>query len=131
MATSSQVCKFNQTGLCKFSDKCMKRHVNEMCSNRNCSDKLCTYRHPRACKYFNNYRRCKFGNQCAYYHHPLEENVLSRLEERMATLEENMRQLVTKVEALDVGSRIEILETSHTKLESSLENVDATVTEIG
>ena len=66
MATS--VCVHNQNGFCKYKDNCRYLHVNELCSNSNCSSKGCKFRHPRPCRYFNAFGACKFGHNCSYQH---------------------------------------------------------------
>ena len=68
MATSDTVCKFNQSGFCKFQSHCRKQHFMEICTNTKCSMVTCIYRHPRMCRYFNNFGRCKFEDSCAYLH---------------------------------------------------------------
>ena len=67
MATET-ICKFNQSGFCKFQSHCRKQHYMEICTNTQCSMVTCVYRHPRACRYFNNFGRCKFEDSCAYLH---------------------------------------------------------------
>ena len=68
MATAENICKFNQTGFCKFLTRCRKQHLMEICPNKHCSNITCLLRHPRACRYFANFGRCKFGGTCFYLH---------------------------------------------------------------
>ena len=45
------LCKFNQTGFCKFRQKCSKTHNNTLCENENgCNEEYCSKRHPKLCK---------------------------------------------------------------------------------
>ena len=67
MATET-ICKFNQSGFCKYQSHCRKQHFMEICTNTQCSMVTCLYRHPRPCRYFNNSGRCKFEESCAYLH---------------------------------------------------------------
>ena len=67
MATET-ICKFNQSGFCKFQSHCRKQHYMEICTNTQCSMVTCVYSHPRLCRYFNNFGRCKFEESCAYLH---------------------------------------------------------------
>ena len=55
-------------GLCKFNDKFRFWHVNQVCENPSCEIKVCIKRHPRICKYFRNYNRCKLSEWCAFKH---------------------------------------------------------------
>ena len=61
------VCKFFQFGHCKFADKCRKRHIREICQEE-CRDENCQLRHPKHCRFFVKYKRCKFGDFCSYKH---------------------------------------------------------------
>ena len=62
----SQKCQHNDSGYCKFGDKCRKKHAINVCSTKNC-DKNCSSRHPIPCKYK---KRCKFHAKqiCAFSH---------------------------------------------------------------
>ena len=31
-----KVCRYNKYGYCKFSEKCMFKHINEKCADKNC-----------------------------------------------------------------------------------------------
>ena len=61
------ICLFNKFGYCKFSERCRKHHINEICSNSTCNIFECRQRHPKLCRYFKNYGRCKFY-PCAFRH---------------------------------------------------------------
>ena len=65
----SMVCRFNQTGYCKFWERCHKIHENEMCREKNCERIGCIKRHPKNCKYFLLHLFCKFGMDCVFIHH--------------------------------------------------------------
>ena len=67
MAGQRGICKYNQTGFCKFKGSCPNIHDNEICNVRNCSPNLCTKRHPKECRYFADYKYCKF-RACAFAH---------------------------------------------------------------
>ena len=63
------ICKFNQTGFCKFKQLCKKEHVNEIYENtEKCENEMCTRRHPRICRHFNKDGSCPHNYQCAYMH---------------------------------------------------------------
>ena len=63
------VCKYNQTGFCKFDENCQNRYFNENCENLNdCREYECTKRHPKMCKHFANHGKCRFKDVCAYKH---------------------------------------------------------------
>ena len=66
MATQN-VCKFNKFGYCRYKDACRNLHRNEICQNSSCEIKGCNLRHPRECRYYREYRRCKF-DPCKFKH---------------------------------------------------------------
>jgi len=68
MASAQTVCKYNQTGYCKFKSACKNLHINTICSDEGCNAESCSLRHPRKCINFSNYGYCKFGSKCAYLH---------------------------------------------------------------
>ena len=67
-----------------FGDKCHFRHVNIICVEQNCSVFDCEKRHPVICKYFRNFRRCKFSN-CSYKHDT--KNEANSTKEKIIVLE--------------------------------------------
>ena len=71
IANIETICKFNQYGFCKFLSQCRKQHINDICSNNQYNSNTCLLRNPRVCKYFSNFQRCKFAEQCAYLHHSI------------------------------------------------------------
>ena len=75
MATEEQVCKYHLSGFCKYKSTCKNLHVTDICLNKSCnSSKICLLRHPRMCKFYFNYGRCKFGSDCAYLHNHFMED---------------------------------------------------------
>ena len=62
------VCLFNKYGFCKFKQICRNRHVAEVCKDGNCETTNCVKRHPRSCRYYSFYGRCKFSEFCHYSH---------------------------------------------------------------
>ena len=99
MATSDTVCKFNQSGFCKFQSHCRKQHFMEICTNTQCSTVTCIYRHPRVCRYFDNFGRCKFADSCAYLHKrngnlcEIRKNQEKEIEELRKEVEELSKQV--------------------------------------
>ena len=71
---AQDVCRYHQFGHCKFSDKCRFIHAQERCENPECEIRSCNLRHPRKCKWFRDYRRCKFGEWCSFDHADNNDN---------------------------------------------------------
>ena len=84
------LCRYNKYGHCKYCDKCHFRHVNVICVKQNCSVFYCENRHPVICKYFRNFRRCKFSN-CSYTH--LDNNEANATEEKIRVLEAKVMEI--------------------------------------
>ena len=61
------ICKYNKFGYCKFDEKCRKQHIKEICFEKSCEISQCNQRHPKVCRYYRNYGRCKFS-PCALKH---------------------------------------------------------------
>ena len=66
--TMENVCYFNKFGFRKFLQKCRFRHVDKLCEEENCEIKSCLSRHPRFCRYFSEFKMCKFGDYCRFAH---------------------------------------------------------------
>ena len=106
------VCRYFKFGYCKFAERCRFHHVKEECTNRSCDISVCTLRHPRICKFFRDYNRCKFGEWCFFKHmeNNSMENVINK-EEIMEKLD-NLKQLIDEKDALikDLAEKIRVLE---------------------
>ena len=63
----SEVCKFHQSGYCKFRDSCLKRPENAVYNDENYNG-TCIRRHPRICRYFAQHKYCNLGKLCKYTH---------------------------------------------------------------
>ena len=99
---ASLVCKYYQTGYCKFGENCRNLHIDDICSsNPNCEDKSCSKRHPRKCKYYCIYGHCKFGSKCAYLHFSLLDELASdlySLKQEVEKLRESSDTIIKKSE---------------------------------
>jgi hypothetical protein len=126
MATPN-VCLYNKFGYCKHKEACRKRHENKLCDNSSCDFSTCMFRHPKTCKWYHKYGRCKF-DPCAFKHiemHNLDdlyqENKdiklkLSEIEKSLKILEEReietenlmkIKQIEEKVETFVCESNLE------------------------
>ena len=98
--TRNLQCKFNNTGYCKFGEKCRRRHFTRICQEFNCNQD-CQGRHPRLCRMEESCRFFKNGN-CAYKHvSPTNdndiikdvENLKSEIVELKKVLEQKQKQI--------------------------------------
>ena len=69
MATqnSPPVCSYFKFGYCKHKEHCRKNHVNELFDKMECDISNCNLRHPKICKFYGEYRKCKF-DPCMFRH---------------------------------------------------------------
>ena len=66
---SSTICKFHQTGFCKFGSHCKRKHEDQICDNQSeCTSQECQKRHPKICRNFIRNEQCIFKEKCAYSH---------------------------------------------------------------
>ena len=57
------------------------------CESFKCDGRNCDKRHPRECRFYNDYGRCKFGESCLYDHVDRSDPVLEELERVKAKLD--------------------------------------------
>ena len=92
------VCNFNKFGHCRFKEKCRKEHVNDVCEKKDCEIHSCSKRHPKLCRYFREYGRCKFGTFCDYLH---SSSTTTEVSLKLSNLENTIQQLTNKVNKLE------------------------------
>ena len=62
-----QVCIYFKYGHCKYKNNCRNRHIEDLCDTDNCDGRACEKRHPKSCRYFEIFGRCKY-NPCSCSH---------------------------------------------------------------
>ena len=97
------LCKYNQTGFCKFKDLCPKRHENTVCKNTDkCTEENCPKRHPKVFRHFSNSESCRHNDKCAYKHQQNDGQI--KLYEQVTLLllkhEKDITSLTEEVNAL-------------------------------
>ena len=119
----SNVCKFNQSGYCKYGNRCRFLHNDQVCELNTCEREGCEKRHPRQCTYYHRRGYCKFKDYCKYSHkednnsvkmNQIEQKVrnlvdnnnikdleIQKLKEHMNTLSEKINSLESKMEFLE------------------------------
>ena len=96
---------FNRTVFYKFSQTCRLKHVDTICEVKNCEE-LCENRHPRACKFYMEYGRCKYLEYCRYRHDTTKVDVENRFE----IIETKVNDIDVKIQKALENKTIEILE---------------------
>ena len=103
------VCSYFKYGFCKYGSTCRRQHIVEKCENENCDKINCEKRQPHMCRYYQQYRRCRFGEFCAYEHFNVVDPVIQELIELKARLSEIELQLKQKnCEILTLLGRLKI-----------------------
>ena len=92
-------------------------HVDERCENSTCEIRSCNLRHPRKCKWFREYRRCKFGEWCSFDHVDSIDN-----EDSIKEIFEKLENL-TKI-ILEKDEKINKLAEKIKKLEENVTYID-------
>ena len=127
MTTTETVCKFHQTGFCKFTTQCRKFHSTVICPNNECADMSCTLRHPRRCKYFFNFGRCKFNSRCAYSH---DDKFTAIHNQEIAKLKVEIQKLEMKIQKLnDLETKLSQMEVKAIEKEEDRSTTPSVVTE--
>ena len=101
------VCRYNKFGYCKHKDMCRNQHINEICENSLCDIISCNLRHPRKCKYYMEYNRCKFS-PCAYLHVEKNEVRNNEVNEKFENIFKILKEKDDVIEKL--VERVKILE---------------------
>ena len=125
---SEAICRFNQNGYCKYKNHCFRKHVDKICENGRCSASNCNLRHPRNCKYFLQYRYCKFGQFCRFNH---EEKGKEHTNEEIDILKLDLEKLKQEIHEKDkninrkddLANRIEDIEKENKDLKNNIEEI--------
>ena len=107
--TSNNTCLHFKFGYCRYQSTCRLNHVREVCQVQSCDIKECDKRHPRICRYWHDYGRCKFSEYCAYLHEPtrcgsmrnVQEDCVKKLVATVDTLENQCQAYQSKVDILE------------------------------
>merc|ERR1712208_104109 len=97
-------------GFCKYGDRCHFRHAKQICNNSNCDVFLCENRHPKICKWYQEYSRCKSTTYCKFKHVKIDsiENIMDKIKENTNNLNELDKKMekIEKAE-IDIQKQIE------------------------
>ena len=120
MATQN-VCKFFKFGFCKHREFCRRKHVKELCDKNECYIYMCTFRHPKVCKFYRDYRYCKF-DPCMFLHVEKEndpqieklkkenERILKEIENHELNIKELNKKILQSEDFIDKEQKINSLQ---------------------
>ena len=103
---AQNVCQFNKFGYCKYKEGCMKLHIDENCDN-SCDNLNCVRRHPKECKYYRKYKRCKF-DPCRYLH---KENNIDEILKAKENIDLKIKKIEDKI--AEINDKIVTFENSY------------------
>ena len=123
---AQNVCRYFKFGYCKFTDKCKYMHVKELCRNSSCEIKCCNLRHPKICKFFRDYNRCKFGEWCCFKHITNNTNVNAVSTEEIKKEIENLQTIINEKDEVinTLVEKIKVIENKPFNVESDTEIIE-------
>ena len=97
-------CLYNDSGFCKYGEKCRKTHHKSICLRNNC-DKKCNSRHPKPCKFK---AKCKFlAKAICAFNHENDEQDLDDLKRQIESLkQENKDKKMTLLKLEEVLNKM-------------------------
>ena len=98
------ICVYNKFGFCKYGVTCRKKHEELKCENASCEIFDCLKRHPRECRYFRDFKRCKYNEYCRYEHK--ENSEMDENGNRKCKDETKILELETRLENAEKSLRI-------------------------
>ena len=98
---SDKLCKFQNSGYCKYKENCKFKHVTEICENK-CDRKTCMKRHQKLCKFES---RCRRQGECEYKHLTAPKDMeykahINGLEAKMTKLVQENKSMEAKMKTL-------------------------------
>ena len=104
----TNICQHHKYGYCKFTQVCRKYQIQEICLENNCEHENCPKRHPKNCRFFSLYQRCKFGEYCAFKHSENnEKKEIKDLKDKVKLLED--KDVDKDQEIKELNNRLEML----------------------
>ena len=96
-------------------------HISEICTNSSCEIARCNLRHPKVCKFFRDYKRCKFGEYCYFLHKEKDNFNKKVIDDLTNDLNERYDAIKIKIEAID--EQIAVMEAKEVETLTKLENI--------
>ena len=93
------VCKYYNTGFCKFKDECNSYHLTNICPKKGCRDKACPNRHPKKCRYKD---QCRRRSTCLYCH----DDKSDQDEKEFNDLKTDVKKLIEDISILKSDNEI-------------------------
>ena len=128
------ICLYHKYGFCKYKETCRHRHIDVVCDKHDCDHQSCSNRHPRRCRYFQQFGKCKFGTYCAFLHIPLHddrkdlENEVNSMKAQICSLEKLGSDRDSRLEALE--NKMKSIEEENQKLGLEMKQITSNILKI-
>ena len=124
--TQTKICFKNKFGFCKYNERCSYQHVSTVCEDDKCDVYKCEKRHPRICRYYRDFKWCKFTVGCKFKHENQHE-ILEKLEKKIKEIKcDHKEEEVAKI-AENYERKLESIEI---KLENQRKEIEEKDTKI-
>ena len=75
--------------------------MNEICNDKSCEIKNCNLRHPKICKFYRDYRMCKFGEWCYFLHSEIQSIDTKSVDDLKKDFNEKNEEIKRKMKEID------------------------------
>ena len=98
--SSQPVCHFNKFGFCRFGKHCFRYHEDKVCENVGCKVIDCDLRHPRKCRFYQDYHYCKFGSYCKFLHKENEDQAIEAIKNQLKCIMKELKEKEKEIKIL-------------------------------
>ena len=124
--TKAEVCYKFKFGFCKFKERCIYRHVTLVCDDYRCDVSKCEKRHPKICKFYRDYKWCKFTVGCLYKHENQYE-IFEKIEKKLEEVKCNHSNIDIKKITKNTDEKFERMESKIQILTKQIEENNAKI----
>ena len=84
--------------------------LKTICEEDKCEIQSCNKRHPKSCRFYEMFQRCKFGEYCSFKHvetavKDVDEKCLEEIKDQLMKLEEKIDQRDLEIKRLEVENK--------------------------
>ena len=73
-----------------------------MCENESCKVLDCSLRHPKKCRFFQDYHYCKFGNFCKFLHKAIDDDKdIEQIQKQLKYVKKELEKKEKEIRKLD------------------------------
>ena len=123
-APNPKICKFHNSGYCKFKSTCINIHHLQICTQIKCINKLCENRHPIDCHCG---VKCRRKMECKYVHNrnDLVMMKLANKDKEISELKVHIENLIQKkdTEINEININIKEVRQINEKLNKEKDNI--------